>query len=65
MHVPVVPAISPPLMQWKTPSLPSLLEFVEAVHVLAVAQLSPSYPALHELHVHDGVMPPTVPPLMQ
>ena len=32
---------------------------------LAVWQLSPSYPVSHDVHVHDPVVPPTVPPLIQ
>ena len=36
-----------------------------AVHAPAVWQLVPPYPKLHDVHVHDPVVPPTVPPLMQ
>ena len=32
---------------------------------LAVWQLVPSYPSSHDVHVHDPVVPPTLPPLMQ
>ena len=32
---------------------------------ITVWQLAPPYPALHAVHVHDPVVPPTVPPLMQ
>ena len=31
----------------------------------AVSQLVPLYPASHPVHVHDPVVPPMVPPLMQ
>ena len=31
----------------------------------AVWQLVPLYPTLHEVHVHEPVVLPTVPPLMQ
>ena len=46
------------------PSDPSLLATVEAVQASATWQLAPPYPALHPVHVHDPVVPPTVPPLM-
>ena len=35
------------------------------MHGLAVWQPVPSYPSSHDVHVHDPVVPPTVPPLMQ
>jgi hypothetical protein len=42
-----------------------LLESTVAVHALSVWQFVPSYPALHDVHVHEPVVPPMVPPLMQ
>ena len=33
--------------------------------MLGVSQLSPSYPALHAVHLQSAVVPPMVPPLMQ
>ena len=45
------------------------LDRARARHVtyggITVWQLEPSYPASHPVHVHDPVVPPTVPPLMQ
>merc|ERR1712196_113160 len=35
------------------------------MHLVAVSQLAPEYPALQLLHVHDPVVPPMVPPLTQ
>ena len=32
---------------------------------MAVSQLVPLYPASHPVHVHESVVPPMVPPLMQ
>jgi hypothetical protein len=67
MHVqlPVVPPITPPLMQWKFPSLPLSVELIVATHASAVWQLAPLYPALHDVHLQLPVVPPIVPPLTQ
>ena len=37
----------------------------DASHGFPDSQLAPPYPALHDVHVHVPVVPPTVPPLMQ
>ena len=42
-----------------------MLEFVEVEHPPAVSQLGRPHPALHDVYVHDPVIPPTEPPLMQ
>ena len=67
VHVddPAAPSTVPLLMQYKFPSLQSLLESVEAEHAPIMWQLLPPNPASHDVHVHEPVVPPTVPPLMQ
>jgi hypothetical protein len=52
-------------MQWKLPLFPLSVELDVATHKLAVSQLFPLYPALHDVHVQLPVVPPIVPPLMQ
>ena len=57
VHDPVVPPMVLPLMQYKVPSLPSLLEFVEASHGFGSHVAAVSVPKLHD----DG--PDTVYPV--
>ena len=57
--------MAPPLMQYNSPSLPSFVESVEAVHPADISQLTPSNPALQFVHEHNPAEPPIVPPLTQ